>query len=371
MSQQDTERRLACWLLLGRTPGLSLAQVPRLLQQYGSPQRLLEAIRDGQGMDAPAAVEYLRSVDWRDAAPDLHWLKAEPRRHLISMEDQRYPSLLRQLAQPPLLLWAEGAPECCLRPQLAVVGSRNASPHGCRIASRLAQELARAGWVVTSGLATGIDGWAHRGALSVAGETIAVTGCGPDRIYPASHRQLAAQIASRGTVLSEFPLGTPPRAAHFPRRNRLIAALSAGTLVVEAGWKSGALITARHALELGREVFAVPGSIDNALTRGCHALIRQGAKLVERVEDIVEELQHWPCPEVPVALSAAPATDAMPTLDAGLRKLLEWIDFAPNGTDALVRRSGLGIEKLAAMLSVLELKGYIASRLDGSVFRIR
>jgi DNA processing protein len=263
-----------------------------------------------------------------------------------------------------------GDPVCVSALQIAVVGSRNPTPAGLELAHEFAAELARHGFTVTSGLAAGIDAAAHRGALAGGGTTIAVAGTGLDRVYPTRHRQLAAEIVRAGAVVSEFPLGSPPLPESFPRRNRIISGLSRGTLVVEAALQSGSLITARAALEQGREVFAIPGSIHNPCARGCHALIRAGAKLVEDIHDILEELG-------PVATGNDPSASRrsersatiIPQLNEPLASVLRQIDYAPTSIDTLIERTGLSSERLSPILLELEMAGHISAAPGGTYTR--
>ena len=237
----------------------------------------------------PAGRAFLAAPGWDRVEPDLRWAEDESH-HILTLHDLAYPRLLREIADPPPLLFVHGNPALLSRPQIAIVGSRNPSAGGRSLAEDFARSLCRSGLIVTSGMALGIDAASHQGALRAKGGTIAVAGTGPDRIYPARHRSLAQAIVEQGAIISEFSLGTPALPGNFPRRNRIISGLSLGVLVVEAACKSGSLITARLAAEQGREVFALPGSIHNPLARGCHRLIRQGAKLVEDIGDILEEL---------------------------------------------------------------------------------
>lgn len=289
------------------------------------------------------------------------WLTGGPGRAVWTLGDATYPSLLLQTADPPVLLFADGDPAWLARPMLAIVGSRNASAQGLDNARAFAQALGDAGYTVVSGLAAGIDGAAHEGALAGTGGTVAVIGTGPDIVYPSRHRQLATRIRARGLILSEYLPGTPPVAANFPPRNRIIAGLAQGTLVVEAALKSGSLITARLAAEAGREVFAIPGSIHAPQARGCHALIRQGAKLVECAADVLEELQAPARPaQGSLPLEPAPAGDP----------LLEALGHDPATLDALSARTGWSAAALNVRLLELELDGQVA-RLPGGLFQRR
>ena len=321
-----------------------------------------------------AALDYLRAPDWRQVEQDLVWLE-RPGNHLLTLDDPRYPPLLRQIPYPPSLLFVHGDPSCPRAPQLAIVGTRNPTPLGRETAQRFAAHLAEAGLVITSGLALGIDAAAHQGALSSAGgRTLAVMGTSLDRVYPARHRDLAHAIAERGALVSEFPIGTPAAAGNFPQRNRLISGLALGVLVVEAAAQSGSLITARLANEQGREVFAIPGSIHNPLAKGCHALIRQGAKLVETATDIVEELGSLAAAgraDVPLVTAPSSATPAAQLLDEEYRQVLTAMGDESVGIDLLVERCGLTAEALSSMLLILELEGYVAAIPGGLYSRLK
>ncbi len=293
-----------------------------------------------------------------------NWLD-RPDAHLLTPADAGYPALLREIASPPTQLFVRGNVDVLSLPQLAIVGSRNATPAGAETAHSFASHLAARGFCITSGLAEGIDAAAHRGALAARGQTLAVCGTGPDIVYPRQHESLAAEIvAAGGAIVSEFAPGTPVLRANFPRRNRLISGLSIGTLVVEASVRSGALITARHAMEQGREVFAIPGSIHNPVARGCHRLIRNGAKLVETATDIVEELSSLlaglQLPDAPVGegvMPEAPVSAAEP--DAEYAQLLAAMGWDPVDADSLVARSRLTIGEVSSMLLMLELQGSV------------
>ncbi len=282
---------LTDWLALCQAPGAGSATIRRLLDSFAMPADVLKA-SSGQlrqlGLKQ-AAIDALRKPNEQSITRDLQWAEKADN-HIITCHDPAYPVLLLELPDPPLLLYVHGSVSLLSEPQLAIVGSRNPSSSGEQTAIDFARHLAAAGLVITSGLALGIDAASHRGALDVDAPTIAVMGTGLDRVYPARHRDLARQIAEQGSLVSEFPIGTPPKPENFPQRNRIISGLSLGTLVVEAAIRSGSLISARYAMEQGREVFAIPGSIHNPLARGCHHLIRQGAKLVETAEDVIDEL---------------------------------------------------------------------------------
>lgn len=340
----------------------------RLLERYGDPQAVFRAPRRelaDLGLPAPA-LDYLSAPDWPAVERDLAWLEV-PDNHLLRLADPAYPALLKEIHDPPPLLFVRGDPAHLARPQLAVVGTRNPTPAGRETAREFAAHLAGAGLTITSGLALGVDAAAHRGALEGDGITLAVLGTGPDRVYPAKHRDLAHAIAARGALVSEFCPGTVVQAEHFPRRNRIISGLSLGVLVVEAAVQSGSLITARQALEQGREVFAIPGSIHNPVARGCHALIRQGAKLVETAADILEELGAL---AGAVAPDRPPAPAAAPALDEDYRRLLDSLGHEPVSVDLLVERCGLTAEAVSSMLLILELQGHVSAAPGGLYSRL-
>lgn len=356
------------WLILLHAPGVGPRNYAHLLAQFTTPQAARRASRSAlQALGCGAVtVDYLAADTWPEVERDLAWL-ADTDNHALTLHDPAYPPLLRQLSDAPPVLFVRGAVEVLSTPQLAIVGSRNPTPGGAEAAYEFAAHLARAGLTITSGLALGIDAASHRGTLAADGATIAVAATGLDRVYPASHRELAHDITVRGALVSEFPPGTPPLPEHFPRRNRIISGLSLGTLVVEAALRSGSLITARHAVEQGREVFAIPGSIQSPLARGCHALIRQGAKLVERANDIIEELgalADFNAAAGAAQLSADGAS-APAFVDPEYQKLFECMDFVPISIDQLVQRSGLTAEAVSSMLLIMELQGRVVAVAGG------
>ncbi|MDE2585717.1 MAG: DNA-processing protein DprA, partial [Betaproteobacteria bacterium] len=276
---------LASWLRLTLVPGIGPETQRMLLAAFGLPEQIFSADRQALRQVIGKKADLLLDTDNSEAVAGAQTWAAQPGNHITTLGDPDYPRLLLEIPDPPSLLYVKGRPELLNRPALAMVGSRNATPQGLQDAERFAANLAAQGFTITSGLALGVDGAAHRGALSAGGDTVAVIGTGADRIYPSRHRDLALAVAEQGAIISEFPLGTPPVAHNFPRRNRLIAGLCRGCLVVEAAVESGSLITARLAAEQGREVFAMPGSIHSPLAKGCHRLIKQGAKLVETAQD--------------------------------------------------------------------------------------
>lgn len=352
---------LAAWLRLLRAPGLGARGAARLLALAGSPEKALHATAGmlaeaGLSADMRRALETSSSLDI-DA--DLAWADAADR-HLIPLTDPRYPQALKEIHDPPLLLYAMGDCDLLHHPQLAIVGTRHPSPNGRDIAYAFAKHLAGAGLGITSGLALGIDGAAHEGALDASGITVAVAATGLDRVYPAAHRDLARRIVANGVMISEAPLGTHVSRGAFPRRNRIISGLSLGVLVVEAARQSGSLVTARLAAEQGREVFAIPGSIHNPMSRGCHRLIREGAKLVETATDVLEEIgRQWPS-----GSATTPPAATVPSSDDAHARLLQAMGFDPVAIDALVERCGLTAEAVSSMLLILELRGQVAA-VDG------
>lgn len=356
---------LGGWLRLAMTPGIGRIGARRLLATFGLPQHLFDADSGSlESVAGPAAIQALGAEPqgWREQVElTWQWLQAEPAsRRLLTLADPDYPQALLQTEDPPLLLFAQGQAVTAWPRAIAVVGSRNPSPQGRINALQFGRALAQAGYTVVSGLALGVDGAAHEGALEGAADdqlaTIAVVGTGLDRVYPRQHHELAHRITERGLLLSEYLLGTPPLAENFPQRNRIIAGLGLGTLVVEAALQSGSLITARMALEQGKDVFAIPGSIHAPQARGCHALLKQGAKLVETAQDVLEELA--PGTSAPAASRTAPAE----------QPLLRAMGYDPVGLDALVARTGMSTASLQAELLELELQGRVA-RLPGGLFQ--
>ena len=356
------------WLILARAPSLHAGHLARSGTASPAATELLRESRAalaklGLGEHTIGAI---RQPDAAGIAADERWL-ARDRHHLVTWGAPDYPPLLATIPDAPLVLFVDGDPAALSLPQLAVVGSRNPTALGRDTASQFAQHLAAAGLAITSGLALGIDAAGHRGALQAGGRTVAVLGCGLDVIYPRGHVELAAHVAGNGALVSDLPTGTPPLRHHFPRRNRIISGLSVGTLVVEAALQSGSLITARLAAEQGREVFAIPGSIHNPMARGCHRLIREGAKLVETAADIYAELGPLLAGHA-MAASAKPLEPEGvlgPVLDKDYEILLDALGFAPAGIDSLVARTGYAADAVASMLLILELEGRVAQQLGG------
>ncbi len=293
----------------------------------------------------------------------LKWLQKENNRHIITLQNPYYPLLLKQISNPPALLFAQGSLDLLATPQIAVVGTRSPTASGLTNTQQFCQSLVESGFTITSGLAVGVDGEAHRSALAVGGNTIAVMGTGPDRVYPAHHRELAHQIAEKGLLLSERLPNTPFDAGAFPQRNRIIAGLSLGTLVIEAAEKSGTLITANLSVENGREVYAIPGSIHNAKSKGCHKLIKQGAKLVESLEDIIEDLPY----NAKMGVNAVNVKDDRDKLNEQDTQFLNYIDYEITSIDTIVNRSQLTVDTVTNKLLNLELQGWVINSAGGYI----
>jgi DNA processing protein len=350
------------WLRLTLTPGVGATTLQRALRAFGMPGAVLGASHGelASAIGPRAAEALLKGAPPEAVEAAARWLAADDHA-LVTLSDAAYPPRLLATADPPAVLYAIGRIDLLHAPSIAIVGSRSATPQGLRDAARFAEALGQAGLTIVSGLAAGIDAAAHRGGLASAASTIAVLGTGPDRVYPAAHRALAHQIAEAGLILTEFPLGTPPLRENFPRRNRIISGIALGCLVIEAALESGSLITAREAADQGREVFAVPGSIHSPVARGCHALIRQGAKLVECADDVLEELSPRPLGRTaPDAASGSRRNDDHPLLAA--------MGNDPIDIDSLCVRAGLTPDVVSAMLMSLELEGRVGA-LPGGRFQ--
>lgn len=347
---------LASWIYLSQTPGLGNEGLRHLLQIFGSPDSILNASVSSlsEHVKPSVARAIAEAVDPAVLVPVASWLN-DPLNRILTIADSDYPLHLLNISDPPLLLYVKGRLDLLNTRSLAVVGSRNATAQGLRNAEAFACSASNSGLCIVSGLAHGIDAAAHYGGLKGSASSIAVVGTGLDKVYPAANRDLAHTLAHHGTIISEFPLGTPPIAANFPRRNRIISGLSLGCLVVEASMQSGSLISARMALEQGRDVFAIPGSIHSPQSKGCHALIKQGAKLVECAQDVLEELGYR-------------STDI--SNNAPEHPLFMHLGFEPLDVDTLMQLSGLTIAELSAILLQLELDGHIASLPGGLYQRI-
>lgn len=371
------------WLSLVLVDGLGPRRIAGLEERFASPIDWYGA-SDRELHEAGLSdklIRQLRRPDETKLERCLEWLSGE-HRWLVTRDDPLYPPLLKRIPDAPVALFVAGDPHSLVAPQIAIVGSRNASTGGLDHARSFAATLARAGFVITSGLAEGVDGMAHAGCLDAGGATIAVAGTGLDQVYPARHRELARRIAGSGALVSQFPPGIGPLRGNFPARNRIISGMSLGVLVVEAGLKSGSLITARLANEQGREVFAIPGSVHNPLSRGCHRLIRDGARLVETADEVVEdlaplarelaeEIEHLLAPEParsPVGLEESPSAPHM-TGDPEYERLLEAVGFDPTPVDQIIERSQLTPAAVSSMLLMLELDGKVSAHAGGRYSR--
>jgi len=356
--------------ILARAPGLKPAVMRKLIDHFGSAENALAAGRKrwtALGLSR-SLIRALEKPDKSLLKGDLEWA-AEPQHHLVGWGSSSYPPQLAAISAPPPILYVIGDPGHLLTAQLAIVGSRNPTPGGRELAGEFAAFAAGAGLTVTSGLALGVDAAAHAGALEGGGPTVAVMATGPDRVYPKRHHELAGRIAGQGALVTEFAPGTPPLPDHFPRRNRIISGLSQGTLVVEAAPRSGSLITAGYAADQGREVMAVPGSVRSPLSRGCHALIRDGASLIEQPSDILATL------DAPLALELEPGDGRAPEqtaeTDGEYDLLLDALGFNPVTVDTLAARTGLTSQAVSSMLLMLELKGTIEALAGGRYARRR
>jgi len=349
---------LQYWLALWRTPNVGPVSFAAALQNFPD----LKSYFDHN----PAI-----NIDWKKIEADLAWAELSSNHHIITIRDDNYPLHLREISSAPPILFVEGDLTLLSKPQIAMVGSRHPTSAGCDNAHQFAKAFAQNGWIITSGLALGIDAASHEGALDGQGKTIAVMGTGPDQIYPKRHKALAKKITENGCLVTEFPTGVTPISMNFPRRNRIISGLSSGVLVVEAAYASGSLVTARYALEQNREVFAIPGSIHNPVSRGCHALLKQGAKLVETSQDVMEELTLSCSPHPPFGHPATSAGQALlPQGEKGIRDegeneinhpFLKYIDFDTTPIDLIIERSGITAEEASSLLLMLELESLIQS----------
>lgn len=373
------DAKLLATMALQLLPGLGPARYWRLLEHFADPEAILtqpacalSALLSAEACADLADYQKLKSASklGQKLSKSLDWLTQQTDITLLTPEHSDYPNLLRHIPRPPPLLYARGNYRCLNLPQIAVVGSRNPTQGGHDNAFQFSRYLATHGFTITSGLALGVDGSAHTGALAAQGTTIAVLGTGIDKIYPLQHRALAQQIlVEGGLLLSEFPVGTAPHASHFPQRNRLISGLSYGTLVVEAAVRSGSLITARQALQQDREVFAIPGSIHNPLARGCHSLIKDGAHLVETAEDIVAELGSLLKHSQTLLPEADSGATLAPELTSEEQTLLAAVGFDPTPFDLVVERSAIPVEQVSTGLMALELRGILISSPHGYIRR--
>lgn len=362
---------LAAWVRLERTLGVGPDTARKLLAAFGLPENIFAASytalvkvvseRVARALTAPPSDDAKALIK-----RTLAWA-TQPGNHVLTLADSNYPPALLDIPDPPIMIYAKGNLELLARPSIAVVGSRNATAQGVANAERFSEALSRAGLTIVSGMALGIDTAAHQGGLRGAGSTVAVIGTGADLVYPARNRALAHEIAEGGCIVSEYPLGTPAIASNFPRRNRIISGLARGVLVIEAAAQSGSLITARMAAEQGREVFAIPGSIHSPLAKGCHLLIKQGAKLVESAEDILEEFRYYQAVKAHLPV-AAPALAVSPPSALETHPVLDAMGFDPVALDVLAERCNLDAASLSAQLLDLELSGKV-EMLPGTLYR--
>lgn len=373
----DKSENLRYWLALIRAPYVGSATFQHLLASFSTVQDVFSAGPEqlSKVKLRQHSIDYICKPDWSQVDKDLDWI-AQSGVSVLLLSDSDYPVLLKEISDPPPVLFVLGDRKKLQTPQLAIVGSRNPTPAGKETAHEFARHLALQGLTITSGMALGIDAASHEGALQANGSTIAVAGTGLDRVYPGVHHELAHKIAENGALVSEFPPGTAPSKHNFPRRNRIISALSMGVLVVEAALRSGSLITARQALEQGREVFAVPGSIHNTQAKGCNSLIKQGAKLVETADDILEELGSL---FGFTQYSMASGSEAQDNIESGnqvvlepeYQKVFESVGFEPTAVDTVIERSGLTADAVCSMLLVLELQGLIGTTSSGHYCQVR
>lgn len=372
MGGPRTDDELRWWLALNRAAGANSRCFTRWLVRWGGPRPAVEALEAGRvpRRVSAGAPNHVRSTDWRGVEQDLAWA-GRSGHTIVCLGQAAYPPLLAAIADPPPVLFVSGDPGALGATQVAVVGARSATTLGRSVARRLGREFAGVGLALTSGLARGIDAAAHDGACAAGGASVGVAAHGLDRTYPRAHRALFERVAGAGAVVSEFPIGTPPRRAHFPQRNRLVSGLGLGVVVVEAAARSGSLITARLAAEQGREVFAVPGAVASPMAAGCHRLLRDGAGLVETVEDVLAGLPQWAAqalrgPGRPGLQAAAPAASqgaagAGPTLSRQSREVLESLDFTALSMEEVANRTGLTIEIVSSILLALEIQGLVSS----------
>ena len=369
---------IEAWLIVSQTPGIGSVKFHRLLKQIGQPKDILKATTQelsAAGLNADA-IRFLRNPPPAKISSNLNWLKA-PNHTIRTLRCQQYPKEIKELRDAPPLLYIKGDESLLKEPQIAVVGTRKPTPSGQANAKKFSQEIVRAGILINSGMASGIDTVAHETALASGSTTVAVIATGPDKIYPAKNKPLAENIAAHGVLVSEFPVGTTPIRANFPLRNRLISALSLGVVVIEAGIQSGALITARLAVEQGKDVFAVPGSIHNPKAQGCHHLIQQGAKLVQKTEEILLELQ----PQLEQHLRSKEKSEDSnddrnksehnrTKLSDTHKEILEAMGYDPVDIDTLAARCGLSVQTVSVALLTLELENYVGED-NGVYVRIR
>lgn len=371
-SEKYDEEELAAWIRLQMTPGVGIMTAHKMLSAYGLPQNIFKtSYEEIARIVSPKMADVLFSpadpAITEQIEKTKEWLEDDANR-VLPLSDSRYPRQLLEISDPPLMLYVKGRVELLTSPSIAIVGSRNATTQGCLDAKEFARFLSDTGLTIVSGLALGIDTAAHAGGLKGRGSTVAVIGTGADIVYPARNRELAHRIAGEGCIISEFPIGTGPLASNFPRRNRVISGLSGGILVVEAAARSGSLITAKTAIDQGRDVFAIPGSIHSPLSRGCHELIRQGAKLVESSQDILEELKHFSDIVVNQSSQERNTEEGADEFSDEQKVILAQMGYDPVDADTLSERCDMDAASLSVELLNLELSGNVES-LPGGFFR--
>lgn len=376
---QADQTALSDWLTIYHAPGIGCRRFHALLEAFGNPAQILQSSNSqlqAAGLKT-TQIEALRSGQQQAVDADLRWAEQQ-NHHILCLTDEHYPAMLQQIPDPPPILYTRGNIEYLHQHQIAMVGSRNPTHTGLEMTRLFAAHLSNCGLIICSGMALGIDAAAHESALAAGHATVAVMGTGLDRVYPARHRELAHRIAEQGVLVSEFAPETGPLQNHFPRRNRIISGLSLGVVVIEAALRSGSLTTARHAMEQGREVFAIPGSINNPLARGCHRLIRDGAKLVETADDILEELGELAHCQLLLENDSniSDNTDTIhidrtPEDDQDYNRLLTALGYDPAPIDTLVMRCGLTAEEVSSMLLILELQGYVTTAPGGCYVRVK
>lgn len=376
MNESDDTIEEEYWLALIRAPGIGAARFAGLLKHFEHPRAVFEADKsEWQALKLnDKLITYLENPNWQAVEKDMKWLD-KPQRQLLTLHHSDYPPLLREIHNPPCILFIHGDSTLLCSKQVAIVGTRNPSQEGQLIAKDFAEHLSHQGITITSGLALGIDGASHWGALAASGKTIAVAGTGLDRVYPSQHRDLAYKIVETGALVSELPIGTPTHRQYFPIRSRIVSGLSLATLFIETPIKSGALYTAEHTKKQGREIFAVPGSIHNNLVKGCHKLIKEGAKLVDKPADIIDELSISTLKPL-VSKPIQPQTSKPPTPKPKITKvpvdndnedipLFKYLKLGPISIDSLVEQSGLPAGEVSSMLLMLELNGQVVIQAGG------
>lgn len=370
MTTQDTTDELMYWMAVNQCGGFSQSSWQKHFGDLTAKQVLTDKARIEHSTLSANLKNFLRQPDWQQIDNELKWAESH-NNHIITYFDDKYPHLLRQIVSAPLTLYVQGEPKHLANPQIAMVGSRNASINAIQTAKRFAYALAKAGLTITSGMALGIDGASHEGCLAANGKTIAVLGTGLNVIYPRQNQKLASKIIENGAIVSEYPLNMPIKRQNFPKRNRLISGLSFATLVVEASLRSGSLITAKMALEQNREVLAIPGSIHNPGSKGCHQLLKQGAVLIESIEDILQTVVHFAEFIARDNLQVAENPENTQILEVGCSNMLQYVGYEVTPVDDMIYSSGLSISQINIQLNQLELDGFIQKVPGGYIKKVR